>query len=490
MVKLHFIFPTFVFKLFRRRMKAQKQLGLWLLVFVSLGSMIGSGIFNSPKDLIGVANPMGTLITWAAGGLGALTLALVFIYLSAKKPELKSGIYAYAREGFGDYMGFNSAWGYWSLGWLGNISYLVLFFKTLNDLLGEHALSPLTCFILGSVILWGYYFILLSGIREGAILNFVVTVAKLVPIVLVILLGFSLINPDIFNVPDWQNTLAATGQPTTPLLQVKDAMAVVLWCFVGIEAAAVLSGRAKSQQTVRRAIIISVLSVLGIYMLVTFISMASIPAAELAASDTPLSLVLSRTLIGSAGSLIVQVGIMISMLGASLSWIILSVETMYAAARESVMPKALAKINKKATPVNALLITQLFTQVFLVSILSPAFNETYLAVITIGTTMVLIPYLLSSLYAVKISFGSHREKITNKLIALLGTLYAAYVIYAVGINYLFLSIAFYALGAFLFLKSKREQNEKPKRWEWVFMLVLIAGGVVLGVLILVGKIVV
>lgn len=72
-------------------MKQQKQLGLWLLVFVSLGSMIGSGIFNSPKDLISVANPIGTVITWILGGAGAIMLALVFIYLSAKRPEIKSG---------------------------------------------------------------------------------------------------------------------------------------------------------------------------------------------------------------------------------------------------------------------------------------------------------------------------------------------------------------------------------------------------------------
>ncbi len=471
-------------------MKQQKQLGLWLLVFVSLGSMIGSGIFNSPKDLINVANPMGTLITWIIGGAGALMLALVFIYLSAKKPELKSGIYAYARDGFGDYMGFNSAWGYWSLGWLGNISYLVLFFKTLNDLLGEHALSPLTCFILGSAILWLYYFILLSGVREGAILNFIVTVAKLVPIALVILLGFSLVDNEIFNVPDWQTRLASTGKTTTPLLQVKDAMAIVLWCFVGIEAAAVLSGRAKSQQIVRKAIIISVLSVLTIYMLITFISMASIPAQDLAASGTPLSLVLGKTMTGSTGSFIVKVGIMISVLGASLSWIILSVETMYASAKEGVMPKALAKINKKETPVNALLLTQIFTQIFLFSILSSAFNETYLLAITIGTTMVLIPYLLSSLYAVKISWRDNREKTINKLIAVVGTLYATYVIYAVGIKYLFLSIIFYAIGAIVFLKGRHEQKQKPKHWEWAFMLTLIATAIVLIVLILNGKIVI
>ncbi|MDO5665100.1 MAG: amino acid permease [Bacteroidia bacterium] len=469
-------------------MKQQKQLGLWLLVFVSLGSMIGSGIFNSPKDLINVANPLGTLLTWMAGGVGALILALVFVYLSGKKPQLQSGVFAYAKEGFGDYMGFNSAWGYWSVGWLGNISYLVFFFKTLNDLLGAHALSPLTCFILGSGILWFYYIILMSGVREGAILNFLVTVAKLVPIVLIILLGIALVDGDIFNVPDWQTKLAANGESTTPLLQIKDAMAVVLWCFVGIEAASVLSGRAKNQQTVRRAIIISVLSVLAIYMLITFIAMASIPAQELTASDTPLALVLERTSIGAAGAVIVKVGIMISVLGASLSWIILSVETMYAASREGVMPKILAKVNKKGTPINALLFTQLFTQFFLLSILSPALNETYLIVITIGTAMVLIPYLLSSLYAARISFADKQERSINKIIAVLGTLYATYVIYAVGLKYLFLSIIFYAIGALLFLKAKHEKREKPKHWEWAFMLTLIAAAIVLTVLIINGTV--
>ncbi|MEA4905634.1 MAG: amino acid permease, partial [Petrimonas sp.] len=150
----------------------------------------------------------------------------------------------------------------------------------------------------------------------------------------------------------------------------------------------------------------------------------------------------------------------------------------------------LAKVNKKQTPVNALLLTQLFTQLFLLSILSPALNETYLAAITIGTTMVLIPYLLSSLYAVKVSFGGRHEKNIYKFIAILGTLYAVYVIYAVGIKYLFLSIIFYAIGAFVFLKGRKEQKQKPKQWEWAFILILIAAAIALTVLILTGKIVI
>ncbi|MDD4008605.1 MAG: amino acid permease, partial [Fermentimonas sp.] len=453
--------------------KKEQKLGLWLLVFIALGSMIGSGIFNSPKDLVSSANPQATMIAWLIGGFGALMLALVFVYLASRKPELKSGVYAYARDGFGDLMGFNSAWGYWSVGWLGNISYLALFFKTLNDLLGVHALSPLHAFLIGSALLWFFFLILKSGIREGAILNFIVTTAKFIPIILIIVLGVSLIKNDLFIVDNWQSRLASTGESTSPMLQIKSAMAIILWCFVGMEAASVLSGRAKSQKTVRLTIIISLLIVLAIYMLITFIAMSSVPADILSASDTPLALVLEQTAIGAAGGVIVKLGIMVSVLGASLSWIMLSVETLYVAALDNVLPRIFKKVNQKGTPVNALLLTQGFTQIFLISILSPQLNETYLAAITIGTTLVLIPYLLSSLYAVKIAILNRKnESLHHLVVAMLGTIYSIYVIFAVGIKYLILSVLFYAIGSLLFIKAKREQKKQPKPWEWAVIILL------------------
>jgi arginine:ornithine antiporter/lysine permease len=469
--------------------KKEEKLGLTLLVFVALGSMIGSGIFNSPKDLIQVANPLGTLITWIIGGFGALMLALVYVYLAARKPELKSGVYAYAREGFGDYMGFNSAWGYWSVGWLGNISYVALFFKTLNDLLGDRALSPMTAFIIGSVLLWFYFAILMAGIREGAILNFIVTVAKLIPIVLIIFLGVSLVQSDLFFTADWHSRLASTGEPTTPMQQVKEGMAIILWCFVGVEAASVLSGRARSQKTVRLTIIISLLVVLAVYMLISFIAMTAIPANELAASDTPLALVLSKTVIGAAGGILIKLGIMVSVSGASLSWFLLSVETLNAAAQDGVLPRIFKKVNRKGTPVNVLILTHCSTQLFLLSILSPRLNETYLVAITIATTLILIPYLLSSLYAVKVALSLRKkESFLHLVIALLGSLYSLYVIYAVGIRYLFLSILFYGIGSLLFIRAKREQKQQPKRWEWAVIVVLLIGSATIAALIMTGKI--
>jgi arginine:ornithine antiporter/lysine permease len=460
------------------------------LVFIALGSMIGSGIFNSPKDLISSANPQGAMIAWLIGGFGALMLALVFVYLAARKPELKSGIYAYARDGFGDFMGFNSAWGYWSLGWLGNIGFIALFFKTFNDLLGDKAISPLQAFIIGSLIIWIFFFILKAGIREGAILNFIVTTAKLIPVILIIVLGVLLVKSDLFIVENWQTRLASTGEPTSPTIQIKSAMAIILWCFVGMEAASVLSGRAKSQKIVRLTIIISLLIVLGVYMLITFIAMSSIPADKLAASETPLALVLEQTAVGAAGGVIVKLGVMVSVLGASFSWIMLSVETLYVAAVDNVLPRIFKKVNKNGTPVTVLLITQGFTQIFLISILSPKLNETYLAAITIATTLALIPYLLSSLYAVKIAMiNRKRESLHHLIIALLGTIYSLYVIFAVGIKYLILSLLFYAIGSLLFIKAKREQKKQPKPWEWAVIVLLLIGSLIITGLIFSGKII-
>src|SRR5659263_149532 len=100
-------------------MEKDKKLGLSLLVALGVGSMIGGGIFNSPTDLIGKANPQAVIIAWIVGGLGVGFLALVFQMLANERPKLTGGIFTYAKEGFGEFVGFNSACGYWLSAWLG-----------------------------------------------------------------------------------------------------------------------------------------------------------------------------------------------------------------------------------------------------------------------------------------------------------------------------------------------------------------------------------
>jgi len=100
-------------------------LGLGALTALVVGSMIGSGIFALPSQMAASAAPGPLLIGWAITGVGMLMLAFVFQTLAVRKPELDAGVYAYAKAGFGEYLGFFSAFGYWASSCVGNVTYWV-----------------------------------------------------------------------------------------------------------------------------------------------------------------------------------------------------------------------------------------------------------------------------------------------------------------------------------------------------------------------------
>lgn len=471
-----------------RIMNDNKKLGLGLLIALGIGSMIGGGIFNSPTDLIGKANPLAALIAWGIGGVGVICLALVFQSLANKKPDLVGGIYSYARAGFGDFLGFNSAWGYWAAGFLGNVAFFVLFFKTLNSLLGAgKELSPMASFILGSAILWGFTYIVSRGTRDAGIMNAVVTAAKLIPLLLVVVLGVFVFKGANFSVPHWQNVIAASGDTSSLAHQIKGAMGTILWCFVGIEAAVVLSARAVSQKIVGKAIVISIFITLAIYVAVSTIAMGVIDPKTLAGASTPLADVLGATFIGGAGAVIVKLGIMVSVMGATLPWIMIVSEIPFLAAKDGIMPKWFAKANKNGIPINSLFLTQGLTQVFLLALLSPKLQDAYYMVYYISTTLVLMPYLFSTLFSTKLclqkkSFGK------DLFVSLIATIYAMYVIYAVGVLYLGLTVVMYAIGVIPFVMARKEKGQGIKGWEWAASAALVLGGIFMVIQIAGGKI--
>jgi arginine:ornithine antiporter/lysine permease len=88
-----------------------RKLGLGALTAVVIGSMIGSGVFSLPQNMAAGAGPLAIIIGWGISGVGILALAFVYQGLSMRKPALDAGPYAYAKAGFGPFIGFNSAWG-------------------------------------------------------------------------------------------------------------------------------------------------------------------------------------------------------------------------------------------------------------------------------------------------------------------------------------------------------------------------------------------
>ena len=90
----------------------EKTLGILPLAMFAIGTTLASGVYTLSGDFAASgAYTLATLIGWAICGVGMFGLTMCFFKLSVVKKELTSGIYTYAREGFGEYIGFNSAWG-------------------------------------------------------------------------------------------------------------------------------------------------------------------------------------------------------------------------------------------------------------------------------------------------------------------------------------------------------------------------------------------
>lgn len=110
----------------------EKKLGLTALTALVLSSMLGAGVFSLPQNMADVASPAALLIGWVITGVGILFLALAMLLLTRLRPDLDGGIFTYAKEGFGELVGFCSAWGYWLCAVIANVSYLVIVFAALR----------------------------------------------------------------------------------------------------------------------------------------------------------------------------------------------------------------------------------------------------------------------------------------------------------------------------------------------------------------------
>ena len=434
------------------------KLRLGALVALVVGSMIGGGIFSLPQNMAASADVGAVLIGWAITAVGMLTLAFVFQTLANRKPDLDGGVYAYAKAGFGDYMGFSSAWGYWISAWLGNVGYFVLLFSTLGyffPIFGEG--NTVAAVIGASVLLWAVHWLVLRGIKEAAFINLVTTVAKVVPLVLFVLIAVFAFKLEIFTRDIWGTMNPDLG---SVMNQVRKMMLVTVWVFIGIEGASIFSARAEKRTDVGKATVIGFITVLLFLVLVNVLSLGIMTQPELAKLQNPSMAAVLEHVVGHWGAVLISVGLIISLLGALLSWVLLCAEIMFAAAKDHTMPEFLRRENANHVPANALWLTNAMVQLFLIITLFSA--STYLSLIYLATSMILVPYLWSAAYAVLLAVrgetyeGFVAERRKDLVIGAIALIYAMWLLYAGGIKYLLLSALLYAPGAILFAKAKRE----------------------------------
>src|SRR5215471_1595985 len=243
----------------------QQKLPLSSLTAMVIGSMVGAGIFNLPGRFATATGPFGTLVAWAIAGTGMYMLARVFQFLAEKRPDIDSGVFAYAKAGFGDYVGFLSAFGYWIGSVLGNVFYWVLIGSTLGlffpGIFGDG--TSVTAIVVSLIGVWAFHFLILGGVEEATFINKVVTVAKIVPLIVAVLIFLFFFNYSQFR----ENFFGGVGMPEKSLVaQVRDTMLITVFVFIGIEGASVYSRFARKRSDVGSATILGFVAVTGLML--------------------------------------------------------------------------------------------------------------------------------------------------------------------------------------------------------------------------------
>ncbi len=443
------------------------KLTLLPLVALVVGSMIGGGVFNLPRDMSAAASPGAILIGWAITGLGMLMLAFVFQGLAVRKPDLNAGPYAYAKAGFGDFVGFNSAWGYWISAFLGNVAYAVAIFSALSYFVpGFGSGNNVPSIIGASICLWLIHALVLKGIKQAAFINVVTTLAKLVPLVLFVVLAIFAFNWDKFTFNFWgaAGPEEGVGGLGSIVDQVKSTMLVTLWVFIGIEGASVYSGRAARRSDVGKATIIGFLGALGLYVLVSLLATGILSQKELADLKVPSMAGVMEPLVGAWGAALINLGLVVSVGGAFLSWTLLCAEIPYVCGKDGTFPKWFAAENANGSPAHSLWVTNILIQLFLLLTFfsQSAYNFFYF----IASVAILPPYVFSGAYALKLALtgeGYERDARTQRrdlVVGAIATLYGLWLVYAAGLSYLLMCAILFAPGIIVYAIARRERGKR------------------------------
>ncbi|RZI49190.1 basic amino acid/polyamine antiporter [Lactococcus kimchii] len=465
--------------------KNEKGIGLFALVAIIISGAIGGGVFNLANDLASGATPGGVVVSWLFIGFGMLMLVLSFNRLIRLKPTL-SGVSDYAREGFGDFVGFLSGWGYWISAWTGTIGFAVLMMTSADYFFpGKFAESngslTILSVIIVSVISWILMILVDRGVETAAIVNAIVMVAKLIPLVVFAITGLVLFKAGVFSEHFWQTfttNFAADGSikgfvwhamsGSGLLDQIKGSLMVMVWVFVGIEGAAMMGNRAKKKSDTAKATIIGLSVLLVIYILLSLLPYGYMDQATLANVKAPGLVYILNDMVGGWGGTLMAVGLIVSLLGAWLSWTMLPVEATQQLAEQKLLPEWFGKLNKYHSPSNSLMITQIMIQIFI--IITYFVANAYNVFIYMATAVIMICYALVGAYLWKL--GVEQKSIGNILIGFFTFAFQALALYLSGWQYVWLAMILYTVGFVLFARAKKENGQKVSKKEGGAMLLI------------------
>jgi APA family basic amino acid/polyamine antiporter len=438
--------------------KKNRALGFWTCTALIVGNTIGMGIFMMPASL----SPYGlnAVPAWLITVVGCVLLALVFSGLARAFPQ-DDGPYNYTQRAFGSGVSFYVLWCYWVSTWITNatiaigvVGYLAILVPGIQS---YSWVSPLMALFL----LWLFVLINCWGIRAAAWVQMVTTVLKLMPQAGIILLGLW----QLF----WHPSVYVAHVPPNPFSfdEIQGAASTALFAMLGIECAMMPAGKViDPARTIPRATIVGTVLTALIYICISIVPMLLIPQGELSASNAPFADLFGRY-VGAQYGRWLALFVVISGLGALNGWTLVLGELTQAFATHGNFPAALGKVNSRAAPAYAFVLTGVAASVTLLLNYSPSLAQVFTFLILLVTAAVMPLYAACSLAVLmlwkqgKLGALGRRELVWLGA-AVLAALYCVWVFVGVGAKPLWWALALAAAGIPFHLWARRARRAQQR----------------------------
>ena len=332
-----------------------RALGVWGLAASIVNITVGGGIFRAPGSdeltgRLGAAAPV-AYITCAV----AMTFVVLCFAEAGSRVSLTGGPYAYVERAFGGFAGFAVGWMLWVVGAVATAAVGTIFADNVQRIVPALASGFGRVAIL-AIVFGVVTFINILGVKFGARLNMVSTVAKLLPLVLLVVVGIWSVRRENLV---WAAPPAASD--------VTRASVFLLFAFAGIESALVPSGEVKdSQRTVPRAVLLALVIVTVVYLLVQLVAQGVL-GASLAGRRAPLADA-AGVVMGPWGASLLGAAVVVSTFGYLCGMILAIPRALFAFGRDGILPRALAAVHPRyRTPWVAIIVQSLLSMVLALS---------------------------------------------------------------------------------------------------------------------------
>jgi len=428
----------------------QPSITFWRAWALVVGTMVGSGVFLLPS-VLGRFGWHG-LWGWGVTATGAVVVALTIAWLSRRSPGL-GGPYAYTKQAFGKLPAFFIAWGYWMSLWIGNAAIAVAFSgyaANLHPLLANNefyiAFGVVTVF---TVVNW-------LGIATAGFVGLLFTVAKVVPLVLIGVMGIILGSTDTVAPVD------ITREGGSWIAAVASMAMLALWAFTGLEAVTIPSEDVENpKQTLPKALITGVASAAALYIVATFGVMMVVSTEQLATSGAPFADA-AQALFGDVGGLLVGIGALIAIAGTLNALVMMSGQMAMAAAEDNVFPRIFAVKSKRGVPAAGIAIATVLSYacIYLNFADTQSFQVAAIfeQLILLSTLLILAPYLACTGAALK--FALIEKKYSTMWVIIPSAIFVAFATFGNEFDVLVKGAGLMLLGLPVYVLSSRTRGQR------------------------------